>query len=114
MIIDCISDLHGHYPELEGGDLLIISGDFTAMDTEENWLSFENWICSQKYKEKIIIAGNHDNFLASMDEHRMWKYWDKVGITYLCDSGTEFKGLKIYGSPWTHRFPRINPKCCAF
>jgi len=27
MIIDCISDLHGYYPELEGGDLLIIAGD---------------------------------------------------------------------------------------
>lgn len=22
MIIDCVSDLHGHYPKLEGGDYL--------------------------------------------------------------------------------------------
>lgn len=114
MIIDCISDLHGHYPELEGGDLLIIAGDLTARHTEEDWLSFENWICRQSYKEKIITAGNHDNFLASMDEHRMWKYWEKVGVTYLCDSGTEFEGLKIYGSPWTYRFQGINSKCAAF
>ncbi len=27
MIIDCISDLHGFYPELLGGDLLIVGGD---------------------------------------------------------------------------------------
>ncbi len=30
MIIDCISDLHGYYPKLEGGDLLIVAGDLTA------------------------------------------------------------------------------------
>lgn len=30
MIIDFISDTHGHYPELEGGDLLIVAGNPTA------------------------------------------------------------------------------------
>ena len=28
IIIDCIGCLHGHYPKLEGGDLLIITGIF--------------------------------------------------------------------------------------
>lgn len=32
MIIDCIGCLHDHYPELEGGDLLIVTGDLTARD----------------------------------------------------------------------------------
>jgi Icc-related predicted phosphoesterase len=94
--------------------LLIVAGDLTARDTNENWVEFENWITSQPYEEKIIIAGNHDNFLQSMDEHRMHRYWDKVKITYLCDSGTEFEGLKIWGSPWTLKFPRMNPHCMAF
>ena len=114
MIIDCISDLHGHYPKLDGGDLLIIAGDLTARDTEKDWLDFEIWICEQEYREKIIIFGNHDNFLNSMDEHKIWRYWDKVGVTYLCDSVTEFHGLKIWGSPWSLTFPGINPKCTAF
>jgi Icc-related predicted phosphoesterase len=35
MIIDCISDLHGAQPKLEGGDLLIVAGDLTARDTEQ-------------------------------------------------------------------------------
>jgi Icc-related predicted phosphoesterase len=138
MIIDCIADLHGHYPALEGGDLLIVAGDLTARDTKDNWNTFEMWLFDQNYKNKIIIGGNHDNFLQTMDEHRMWKYWDKVGITYLCDSGTEFeyeyfidhpasnehvsidvlmsekKKLKIWGSPWTLKFPGQNPHAMAF
>src|ERR1700679_3842906 len=35
-------------------------------------------------------------------------------MIYLCDSGIEFEGLKIWGSPWTRKFPQINPKCKAF
>src|SRR5690606_22101282 len=35
-------------------------------------------------------------------------------IEYLCDSGTEFEGLKIWGSPWTKTFLNMNPHCKAF
>lgn len=110
MIIDCISDLHGHYPELEGGDLLIVAGDLTARDTHGEYLRFFHWLHNQKYKHYIFIAGNHDTLIEK----------DEVPVsglgntTYLCDSGTEFEGLKIWGSPWTKTFPRINPKCTAF
>ncbi len=130
MDITCIGDLHGFYPKLDGGDLLIVAGDLTANDTEKNWIDFESWILDQSYKEKIIIGGNHDNFLQSMDEHRMWKYWEKVSVIYLCDSGTafsyypplkkDFKGtlerrdFKIWGTPWTKTFEGMNPHCKAF
>lgn len=115
MIVDCVSDLHGYYPELRGGDLLIVAGDLTATDSDRDWCDFEIWLMEQPYKLKIMIGGNHDNFLASMDEHHMWKYWDKIPfVTYLCDSGTEFEGLKIWGSPWTRTFEGMNPHCKAF
>ena len=58
---------------------------------------------------KIFIAGNHDT---QIEKNPFW-----VGSTkcvYLCDSGTEFEGLKIWGSPWTLTFPGINPHCAAF
>lgn len=114
MIIDCVSDLHGHYPELEGGDFLIVGGDLTANDRRYQYLEFGEWVTNQKYRKKVVIAGNHDNLLAG----GRWDFcapkqygWD---FEYLCDSGAEFEGLKIWGSPWTLTFPGINPHCSAF
>lgn len=133
IIIDCISDLHGHKPKLEGGDLLIVGGDLTARDCAHEYLKFGEWIAKQKYKKKIVIGGNHDNLIAG----GRWKLctpesygWD---FDYLEDSGTEFyyfegrfpeedegflpsgnRTLKIWGTPWTLRFAGQNPECMAF
>lgn len=130
MIIDCISDLHGHYPRLEGGDLLIIAGDLTANDYPTQRREFEEWIGCQRYKKAIFIAGNHDNSYEfdSSFGHQINDY--DTPIAYLCDSGTEFeyeeledtkwgpkmisKKLKVWGSPWTTTFKGMNPKCKAF
>lgn len=32
MIIDCVGCLHGNFPKLDVGDLLIFTGDLTAQD----------------------------------------------------------------------------------
>ena len=110
MIIDFTSDLHGCKPLLQGGDLLVICGDLTATDTEIEYVYCLMWLANQKYRKKIVIAGNHDNGIR--------KYFDKFDkdgqITYLQDSGCEFEGLSIYGSPWTKTFLGINPRCTAF
>lgn len=119
MIIDCISDLHGCKPALQGGDLLIIAGDLTARDEYEQHFEFEDWLLLQNYKMKVVIAGNHDGFLVKNGKHMF------AGAEYLEDSGFEyeyeeeieeehkFKGmisykvkrkLKIWGSPWTPEF----------
>src|SRR6185437_12115782 len=129
MIIDCVADLHGILPILEGGDLLIIAGDCTASDTMKQWANFFNWLGKQPYKKKILIAGNHDNFLQSsfpkteleardLQELQSFlveqKEMENPDFEYLCDSGTEFEGFKIWGSPWTKTFPGMNPHCKAF
>lgn len=41
MIIDCISDLHGYFPKLQGGDLLLIAGDLTARDEPYQFEEFK-------------------------------------------------------------------------
>ncbi len=128
--IDCVSDLHGFRPELPGGDLLIVAGDITAGDTLIQWGEFFKWLKAQKYTKKILVGGNHDNFLASAfpktqkeaEEITEVKEWlEEIGeetdlndFEYLCDSGTEFMGHRIYGSPWTKTFPGMNPHCMAF
>lgn len=117
MIIDCISDLHGHYPELEGGDLLIVAGDLTAGDKTEQYEQFFTWLCMQDhYRKKILIAGNHDNGLLETHPKKIENgiYHNFECCEYLCDSGTEFEVLKIWGSPWTKRFEGMNPDCMAF
>lgn len=141
MIIDCISDLHGHYPKLEGGDLLIIAGDCTATDSVKDWVGFYAWLKIQPYKCKVYIGGNHDNLLqkgvSQSDPNHKWLRAidpeDPHSGIYLCDSGCEFnchldgfpeedegflpsgkRTLKIWGSPWTKSFPGMNPKCKAF
>lgn len=122
--IDCLADLHGYKPELPGGDLLILAGDYTATDKLTEWYDFFEWLKQQKYDHKIVIAGNHDNFFMTgfpkteqeaFELRDLISYMDiDVDFEYLCDSGTEYKGLKIWGSPWTHYFQNVNPKCTAF
>ncbi len=121
MIVDCVSDLHGFYPKLEGGDLLIIAGDLTARDTFEEHCDFKRWLAKLPYTKKIVIGGNHDNNLLGLrgDDFFFSTYnintkEQKSYASYLFDSGCEFEGLKIWGSPWTKTFPGMNPKCKAF
>lgn len=107
MIIDCVSDLHGKFPELEGGDLLIMAGDCTSNDRVPAWCKFFEWCDKQEYKHKILIAGNHDGFLSqcipSSDTREILGELHE-GCEYLCDSGITIEGLKIWGSPWTPTF----------
>lgn len=115
MIIDCIGCLHGAYPKLEGGDLLIITGDLTANDETIEYLDFCDWMMKQKYRKMVFIAGNHD-VLLEKDRGVVETYitTKRNQYEYLEDSGTEFEGLKIWGTPWSAAFKGINPKCMAF
>lgn len=136
MIIDCIADLHGHYPKLEGGDLLIVAGDLTARDNVNDFLEFVYWTRNQEYEEIIVIGGNHDNYI--QNHIHIEDLEDAGEFIYLCDSGNEFeyeeqidhpasnehmsidvlmyqkKKIKIWGSPWTLKFSGMNPNCMAF
>lgn len=110
MDITCVSDLHGYYPELPGGDLLIVAGDLTARNKFIEYSEWYKWLEKQDYKKIVWIAGNHDNLV----QNRQFSPVEDDVIEYLCDSGTEFDGLKIWGSPWTSTFPGMNPHCKAF
>ena len=102
MQIDCVSDLHGFKPELSGGDILVIAGDLTARDTKEEYERFIFWLNELSYRCKIVIAGNHDGLI----EKRKVTITNDKNIHYLCDSGIEFEGIKIWGSPYTPTFEK--------
>ncbi len=121
MIIDCISDLHGDFPELEGNaDVLIVAGDLTARHTLKEFNYFFNWLKKQNYKHKIVIGGNHDAYLQQnvmygqnsmnlgRNEDGTYDYY------YLCESEVIIDGIKFYGTPWTKTFAGIAPNCKAF
>lgn len=120
MDITCISDLHGYYPKLEGGDLLIVAGDLTARDSSKEFYEFADWMRNQEYEEKIVIAGNHDTWLTQIDNRELENWTDIGEFEYLldsgteCDFGTEEVIFKVWGSPWSLWFDGINPKCKAF
>jgi Icc-related predicted phosphoesterase len=100
MKIDCISDLHGHQPELEGGDLLIVAGDLTARDEFIGYVSFYSWLARQSYDQIIIVPGNHDGMMSNFKSETD----TGTNLSILIDGAQVYNDLKIYGSPWTPTF----------
>lgn len=99
--VTCVSDLHGTYPKLQGGDILIVAGDLTGMDSPAEYYRFSNWLLDQKYEKKVFIAGNHDGRIEKccpmINDELMFK-------GYLEDRSTSYEGWNIWGSPWTPEF----------
>lgn len=104
MIIDCISDLHGYQPTLSGGDLLIVAGDLTARDTATEHAKYCHWQHDLPYEKTIFIAGNHDGYIQKRPDLYIDGCCKDAKVIYLQDSGIEYKGFKIWGSPWTPTF----------
>jgi len=102
MRICCLSDLHGHLPPVPECDLLLLGGDFCRDHTDLFWYrrSFKAWVDEAAKRCKVIgVAGNHDFIFQENPDMVPAMDWE-----YLEDSGTEWNGLKIWGSPWQPRF----------
>lgn len=92
-----LSDTHGCHRrlrDLPDADVVVHSGDFCMVGSEQEAIDFLNWFCDLPYRHKIFICGNHDDCLygANIDglDHN---------VHYLCNSGIEIEGLKFYGVP---------------
>ena len=101
MIIHAISDLHGHKPDLDGGDLLVVAGDSTATNTLAEWQEFAEWLEYQDYAMILLVAGNHDG---ALKEDMLGTMARMPTVRYLEDELVEWRGLMIYGSPWTPEY----------
>lgn len=105
MRIACTSDLHGHFPKIPECDLLLLGGDYCPMSNafqQQFWFKnvFANWLTNVSQNCKIIgVAGNHE---VLFEEHP--ELVPQMDWTYLQDSGIEWNGFNIWGSPWQPRF----------
>ncbi|RXW15686.1 hypothetical protein EST38_g10166 [Candolleomyces aberdarensis] len=113
--------------EIPDGDVLLHAGDLTTWGHKDDMEKVVDWLCEQKHKVKIVIAGNHD-----LPLHQDWYAYDwkrfhrtkkqdskavrklltgrkarKAGLIYLENQQTSFRieqGRRewtVYGSPWT-------------
>lgn len=103
MKIACLSDIHGNLIDIPPCDLAIVAGDLCpATDHspafQRVWLdsAFRHWLENMPAEQVVYIAGNHDFIFQDKPQ---WVPKDLPGI-YLQDSGYEFQGLNIWGSPW--------------
>jgi Icc-related predicted phosphoesterase len=104
MKIVAMSDMHGQLPDsVPACDLLILAGDLTpvwdhSLLFQANWLrrEFRDWLSTQSARKIVGIAGNHD-FIFEQAPDLIPR---DLPWTYLQDSGTDWEGLKIWGTPW--------------
>lgn len=98
--ITAMSDTHNHHHafKLDGGDILIHSGDATGRGSAHEAEQFLDWFKDQDYSHLIFVPGNHD-FIFENASEKMKEECDKRGIILLNDSGVTIEGIKIWGSP---------------
>ena len=97
MTILHLSDTHNCHIRLQNlpeADVVVHSGDFCMVGTEQEALDFLNWFCDLPYKHKIFICGNHDECLYGANIEGL-----DSNVYFLCNSSIEIEGIKFYGIP---------------
>ena len=92
-----LSDTHNSHQRLRDlpeADVVVHSGDFCMVGTEQEALDFLNWFCDLPHKHKIFICGNHDDCLYGANIEGL-----DSNVHFLCNSGIEIEGIKFYGIP---------------
>jgi len=104
-----VSDIHGYIPSnVPDCDLFIVAGDLTHEG--RNGVKGASWInkkfvpfaedLKRRGIQVLVIAGNHDYCFQThwhlLQPNVPWKYLENTAF--------HFKGLKIWGSPWTPFF----------
>lgn len=92
-----LSDTHNCHHRLRAlpdADVVVHSGDFCMVGTEQEAIDFLNWFCDLPYQHKIFICGNHDDCLYDANIDGL-----DSNVHYLCNSSVEIDGVKFYGVP---------------
>lgn len=107
MIVNCVSDLHNHTPDIDADTPLIIAGDLSFFQkrdvvSEIKFYHEKLFPYLSKFRSVLMIAGNHDF---------AWEKYDIIckdmlreiapNVTYVCNEVVEWNGLKVGGTPYT-------------
>jgi len=109
-----ISDTHGKHLEISpkyvsnpNNDIstIICCGDISTRGYRHEIVYFLDWYSKLPFKNKILIAGNHDFYFERAPLDDISKLLSEYpSIIYLNDSGVEIDGIKFWGSPVTPYF----------
>jgi Icc-related predicted phosphoesterase len=103
-----ISDTHCHsLKEIVGNqtaDILGIVGDLTWNGTLVELMEFERYLTQirSQFEVVVYVSGNHDR---GMENTRIgYEIAKRTDTIYLCDEAFTYKGIRIYGSPYSSEF----------
>ena len=109
MRILAISDTHNKHLQIPSRfienadnsvDTIVHAGDVSSRGYKGEIIDFLKWYNELNFKNKILIAGNHDFFFEEgKPEDIAAMLAEYPNITYLNDSGVEIDGVKFWGSP---------------
>ena len=99
-----ISDTHNRhnkfdFTDTDNVDVIVHCGDFSH--SEEQVKKFCNWFSKLDFKHKILIAGNHDEYVERIGYEQFFDYCKDKGIIYLEDTSITIDDVKFHGSPWS-------------
>lgn len=111
-LICAISDLHGTLIDIEPCDLVLICGDTVPLNIQSNskktykWFQtvFKEWTDNLLCNKVLFIAGNHDLGLEHHQERYEKLFPEDNKVTYLCNTSYDYKGIKIFGTPYCKQF----------
>ncbi len=114
MKICAISDTHGQHRNLkiEPADILCIAGDISPLRIQGRKSEMLNWLkedflpwCEELPVNKVfVVFGNHELAVSHMEEEVLNLVNLESKVTFLINSGVEYKGYKIWGSPLSNKF----------
>jgi Icc-related predicted phosphoesterase len=104
--IACISDTHMHHNKIvmPKCDMIIHAGDFTYRGEDDEVSRFLKWYEKQQADYKILILGNHEVGLSRKPFQEIKQIVNDHGIVLLHNTHFQLGDIKIYGSPYSHRF----------
>lgn len=107
MKIVTISDTHNKHNKLDLSnyydcDTIIHAGDWTG--NTDRTTNFLDWYNKLPFKNKILIAGNHEKRIEHKPEAFTKILLDYPTVKYLNNTSITIDDINFFGSPWSNNF----------